>query len=132
MSNTLKALFIAVVTVVIIVLVGFGIYQSGKSTGTSGASTSQATSTNTQSTASTASTTQSIQTVTAAQLATHSSSGSDCWVAINGGVYDVTNYSHPKLDPFTCGADNTSGWDSVSRHSTSLLDLVEYMGKLVN
>ena len=65
--------------------------------------------------------------VTSAQLVSHNTS-TDCWIVINNKVYDVSNYDHPKMDPFTCGSDNTDGWDSVNKHTTSLLSLVTYIG----
>ncbi|MCA9379028.1 cytochrome b5 domain-containing protein [Candidatus Dojkabacteria bacterium] len=51
------------------------------------------------------------QTYTAAEVAAHSSS-SDCWMIVDGGVYDVTDYvrSHPGGSAILsgCGKDASS------------------------
>lgn len=57
-----------------------------------------------------------IREVDAAQLSRHGDA-QDCWMAIHGRVYDVTEYlpRHPTpigvLTPY-CGTDATEGWDT--------------------
>lgn len=70
--------------------------------------------------------------VSASELARHSSEG-DCWLAIEGGVYDVTAYvpAHPAppsalLD--WCGRDATAAFGdkgSGSPHSPEARELLE-------
>jgi cytochrome b involved in lipid metabolism len=132
MKDSSKAILLGTITVILIFAVGYGIYVSAKSGTTTASSTTAPVVSTTASTTPTTSTPSNTSgTISAATLATHSVSGSDCWVAISGSVYNVTSYSHPRLDPFTCGTDNTAGWNSIGRHSNSLLSLVEYVGKFI-
>lgn len=130
MSEKVKASLVTVITIIVLVGVGYGIYLSGNngSTSQSTVSDAAATSDNSATAKSAANTSASGNSITFSTLSTHNTVGSDCWVAIEGKVYDVTSYSHPKYDPFTCGEDNTSGWDSIRKHTSSMLDLVKYIG----
>jgi cytochrome b involved in lipid metabolism len=71
--------------------------------------------------------------ITAAQLATHNTSG-NCWVLINGNVYNVSSYStsgqHPTSSShFVCGKDNSSAFNGERKHSASVLSIVPLVGK---
>lgn len=78
-------------------------------------------------------------TVTAAELAKNNGkNGTDCWVAVNGKVYDVTgqkdwvNGSHtPSNGQAQCGQDESSSIGS-SPHGSSVLSSLPVVGSLAN
>lgn len=81
---------------------------------TTPASSSNSSASNPQGTTQPNSNTGTSSTYTKAQLATHNKPA-DCWMAINGGVYDVTNYvdMHPggaDIVLMFCGKDATQAY----------------------
>ncbi len=134
-----KILLIVAVGIFVVTMSGFaivGLRSTGGSKTTSSSNnassnerTNTANSTSPTSTTDNSATASSATGVSGTDLASHKTT-SDCWVAINGKVYDVSSYDHPKLDPFTCGADDSSGWNAERKHNDSLLSLVTYVGKL--
>ena len=73
-------------------------------------------------------------TVTRAELARHASAA-DCWVALYGEVYDLTDFAedHPAgAEAITrfAGTDGTRGFDAV--HSPEMLEEFEALGTLVD
>ena len=73
-------------------------------------------------------------TVTRAELARHASAA-DCWVALYGEVYDLTDFAedHPAgAEAVTrfAGTDGTRGFDAV--HSPGMLEEFEALGTLVD
>ncbi len=63
------------------------------------------------------------------ELSKHNSR-SDCWMVVNGKVYDATSYlkngGHPKNIDYLCGKDATK----VYPHSDSKLKILKYLGEL--
>ena len=62
------------------------------------------------------------------EVAQHSDTSNDCWVAYHGYVYDMTDYArkHPggkSRITDHCGADGTDWYDS--EHPVSLLSTVD-------
>lgn len=78
-------------------------------------------------------------TITAGELAKNNGkNGTDCWVAVNGKVYDVTgqkdwvNGSHtPSNGQAQCGQDESSSIGS-SPHGSSVLSSLPVVGSLAN
>ncbi|MDQ5944320.1 MAG: hypothetical protein QG658_387 [Patescibacteria group bacterium] len=124
------------------ILVGgliFGIYTVSNSS-TSTDTTQQST----QSAADNAPATSSSPSATPASIATSElakntgKNGADCWVAVNGTVYDVTgnnewvNGSHtPSNGQAQCGRDESSSIGS-SPHGSSVLSSLPVVGSLAN
>ena len=75
------------------------------------------------------------KTYTIAQLSTHNNK-SDCWLAIEGSVYDVTKFidQHPGGEEILkgCGKDATSLFNSVPNHADEGRELLPsyFIGKL--
>jgi len=68
--------------------------------------------------------------VTHRELATHSTPGTDCWVAYYNEVYDLTRYGHPnppgmRVIDMACGQDGTRNLTAV--HPRDLLEQVADM-----
>lgn len=77
--------------------------------------------------------------ITLAEVAKHNSVN-DCWMVMNGKVYDLTNYvNHPAGEEYKkdCGTDATNQYDSIkggrghSSYSDSLLNSF-YVGEISN
>jgi cytochrome b involved in lipid metabolism len=68
-----------------------------------------------------------VATFTANDVAKHSTQN-DCWMIINGQVYDLTDYisSHPGGDAMlqACGGDGTTLFNTNPRHSSYANDLL--------
>lgn len=73
---------------------------------------------------------------TLAEVAEHDTED-DCWLAIDGNVYDATDYiaEHPpgpESIVLQCGTDNTEGFNSVGAHGGAADILPDYLiGTLV-
>ena len=52
----------------------------------------------------------------------------DCWMAIDGNVYDVTLYipNHPELSQIisTCGTDATAAFNKIGKHQKKALSIL--------
>lgn len=71
-----------------------------------------------------------------AEVAKHTT-GSDCWMAIDGSVYDVSKYTslHPKGTDYLkgCGTDATSLFSNIRKHQSVTRILNSFkIGSLVN
>lgn len=56
--------------------------------------------------------------LTASEVRKHNKPGSDCWVVVKGGVYDVSRFAHPGgANRIKCGTDISRGFP----HSASVL-----------
>ncbi len=118
-----------------VIVIGSGIIALTANTTAGTATNTQATSATTVSTTTgAANTTTNGDSYTLADISTHSTS-SDCWMAIEGNVYDVTSYisQHPGRDTILegCGIDATDLFTGKSRlgklHSSAARALLKNM-----
>ncbi len=133
----MKKILIPIVAIVALLAIGYGAYALTQSSTTNTSSSTPesssavsvsppATSPNTSSTA-----------VTTAQLAKNNGkSGAQCWVAINGTVYDVSNSDEwrngehvPSNGQVKCGRDESSSI-GASPHGSSVLSSLPTVGTL--
>ena len=134
------SLFIFFATVVAILLAGLIFYQNNKTNNTS-VPTINTPSSNSSNSPSTSSISNSSAKLNMTEVAKHNKT-SDCYLVINGKVYDITSYfgSHPggnRTMTTTCGTDATSAYGTKgggqgphSSYAVSLLSTY-YIGGLV-
>lgn len=138
---------IGAVFIIAVVVIGIAVFESsGGQSGQYGASSSGATQANAgtgttdtsagSTATSTTSTTTAAQAYTMAQVATHNSATS-CWSAINGKVYDLTNWinQHPGGPDHIlsiCGKDGSSAFNAQHGNDSRPQQILQtfYIGDL--
>jgi len=133
----MKKILIPIVAIIALLAIGYGAYALTQSSTTNTSGSTPEPSNAVTASPSTSSPTTSSTAITTAQLAKNNGkSGTQCWVAVNGTVYDVSNSDEwrngehvPSNGQAKCGRDESSSI-GASPHGSSVLSSLPTVGTL--